>query len=150
MKKSNAPLLDANGKKYIQQVIGKFLYLGQAVNHTLLATLSALGSQQSKLKTETMRKTKQFLNYVASQKVAILTYSAGDMVLVAQCGASYLNKTKAQSRAGRHIFLSKNVACPPNKGKILTVAQIIKNVMSLAAEAELGALFIVAYKCVYI
>jgi len=38
--------------------------------------------------------------------------------------------------------MSADSADPPNNGAVLTIAQIIKNVMSSAAEAELGALFI--------
>ena len=38
--------------------------------------------------------------------------------------------------------MSNNSAVPPNNGAVLTVAQIVKAVMSSAAEAELGALFI--------
>ena len=38
--------------------------------------------------------------------------------------------------------MSNNSADPPNNGAILTIAQIIKSVMSSTAEAELGALFI--------
>jgi hypothetical protein len=39
---------------------------------------------------------------------------------------------------------------PPNNGAILTVATIIKAVMSSAAEAELGAVYINAKEAVYI
>ncbi len=35
-----------------------------------------------------------------------------------------------------------NTAKPPNNGAILTIAQIIKVVISLAAEAKVGALYI--------
>jgi hypothetical protein len=38
----------------------------------------------------------------------------------------------------------------PNNGAILTVATIIKAVMSLAVEAELGALYINANEAAYI
>ena len=38
--------------------------------------------------------------------------------------------------------MSADSADPPNNGAVLTIAQIIKNIMSSAAEAELGALFI--------
>lgn len=38
----------------------------------------------------------------------------------------------------------------PNNGAILNIAQIIKAVMSSAAKAELGALFINAKEAVYI
>jgi hypothetical protein len=39
---------------------------------------------------------------------------------------------------------------PPNNGAILTVATIIKAVMSLAAEAELGALYLNAKEAAYL
>ena len=38
--------------------------------------------------------------------------------------------------------MSDNSISPPNNGAVLTVAKIIKEVMSSAAEAELGALYI--------
>ncbi len=38
--------------------------------------------------------------------------------------------------------MSNDEKFPPNNGAILTIATIIKAVMSSAAEAELGALFI--------
>ena len=39
---------------------------------------------------------------------------------------------------------------PPNNGAVLNIAQIIKNVMSSAAEAELGALYIMACETIHI
>ena len=89
-----------------------------------------------------MQKVKQFLDYAATHPDAITTYRAGDMVLVGHSDASYLSETKARSRAGGHFFMSNDSNDPPNNGAVLTIAQIIKNVMSSAAEAELGALFI--------
>jgi hypothetical protein len=53
-----------------------------------------------------------------------------------------MSEPKARSRAGGHYFMSENSTNPPNNGAVLNVAQIIKAVMSSAAEAELGALFI--------
>ena len=44
--------------------------------------------------------------------------------------------------------LSENDPFPRNNGAILTLAQIIKPVMSSAAEAELGALYINAREVV--
>ena len=38
--------------------------------------------------------------------------------------------------------MSNNTTFPPNNGAVFTIAKIIKAVMSSAAEAELGALFI--------
>jgi hypothetical protein len=70
------------------------------------------------------------------------------MVLAIHSDASYLSEPKARSRAGGHFFLSKNGNNPPNNGAVLNVSKIIKVVMSSAAEAELGALFINAKKSV--
>ena len=39
---STAPLLDKKGKKFIQKVCGNFLFLGRAVDSTLLCPISAI------------------------------------------------------------------------------------------------------------
>jgi hypothetical protein len=46
--------------------------------------------------------------------------------------------------------LSNDEKFPPNNGTILTIATIIKAVMSSADEAELGALFINPKEAVYL
>eukprot|EP00804_Cyclotella_cryptica_P011337 CCRYP_016347-RD/>CCRYP_016347-RD protein AED:0.48 eAED:0.48 QI:0/-1/0/1/-1/0/1/0/66 len=64
------------------------------------------------------------------------------MILAAHSNAGYLNATNAPSRAGGRHFLSKNQPFPPNNCTIHNVAAIIKAVMSSAAEAEMGELYI--------
>eukprot|EP00804_Cyclotella_cryptica_P013681 CCRYP_016123-RA/>CCRYP_016123-RA protein AED:0.28 eAED:0.28 QI:0/0/0/1/0/0/3/0/318 len=59
------------------------------------------------------------------------------MILAAHSDASYLSESNARSRAGGHFFLSENDHYPTNNGAVLTISQIIKVVMSSAAEAEL-------------
>ena len=145
-----SPKLDNDGQKFIQRVNGKFLYVGRAVDSTLLTPLSAIATQQAAPTEETEKRAKQLLDYVASQEEAILTYKASDMILAVHSDAGYLNEPNARSRAGGHFFLSNNDPSPPNNGAILNVAQIIKSVMSSAAEAELGALYINAREAVYI
>ena len=54
------------------------------------------------------------------------------------------NETRARSRGGAHIFLTKYVATPPLNGGILTIAKIVKPVMASTAEAELASLYITA------
>ena len=146
---TSAPLDDANTKQ-IQQIIGTYLFPGRAVNSPLLVPLSSMAGQQSNPTERTKAAAKQLLDYIASQEDPVLTYRASEMILAAHSDASYLSEPKARSRAGGHIFLSENVADPPNNGAILTIAQLIKNVMSSASEAELAALYIVAKECVYI
>jgi hypothetical protein len=89
-----------------------------------------------------MKKVRQFLDYASTHPDAIVTYHASDMVIAGHSDALYLSKSKAHSRAGGHFFMSNNTAKPPNNGAILTIEQIIKAVMSLAAKAEVEALYI--------
>jgi hypothetical protein len=63
------------------------------------------------------------------------------MILAIRSNASYLNEENACSRAGGHHFLSKNVPYPANNRAIHNEASIIKAVMSSAAKAELGSLY---------
>ncbi len=129
-------------KRYIQQVIGTFLFYGQVVDPTMLTSLSAIASTQAEPTKETMIKTHTFLDYAATHQDAIITYQASNMVLPIHSDTSYLSEPKARSQAGGHFFMSSNLKDPSNNGAVLNIAQTIKSLMSSAAEAELGALYI--------
>jgi hypothetical protein len=137
-----SPLLDKTKKRYVQEVTGVFLFYARAVDSTMLVALSAIAAEQSAPTENTLKKVHQFLDYAATHPEAIVTYKKSNMVLAIHSDASYLSEPKARSRAGGHFFLSKNGNNPPNNGAVLNVSKIIKAVMSSAAEAELGALFI--------
>ena len=141
--------LDKKGKTYIQQVTGTFLYYARAVDPTMLVALSAIASAQANPTIETMAKCKLFLDYATTHPDAIITYRASDMVLAVHSDASYLIEPKARSRAGGHFFMSQNTTFPANNGAVLNIARIIKNVMTSAAEAEMGALYINAREAVH-
>ena len=64
---SKAPLLDAKGKKLIQQVCGEFFFLGRAVDSTLRFPTSTIASQSSNTTEDRMRQTMQLLDYIATQ-----------------------------------------------------------------------------------
>ena len=85
---------------------------------------------------------KGFLDFMASQEEAVLTYRASDMILAIHSDASYLSEPKSRSRAGGHMFMTGRKEIPSNNGAVLNISQIIRAVMSSAAEAEIGALFI--------
>ena len=138
-------------KKLIQAVIGVFLYYGCTVDSAMLTTLSVVASAQAKSMEETMARCKQFIHYAATHQDIILTYkSSSDMVLVVHSDASYLSKSKARSRAGRHFFLSLVSEDLINNGDVLNLPQLFKAimVMSSAAESELGTLYINAHKAI--
>jgi hypothetical protein len=146
----SSPSLGKEETKYIQAVMGTLLYYARAVDSTILTALSAIAIEQAKPTEQTRAKVKQLLDYCATQEEAVLTYHASNMILAVHSDAGYCNETKSRSRAGGHFFLSNDVNNPPNNGAILTIATIIKAVMSSAAEAELGALFINAKEAVFL
>jgi hypothetical protein len=85
---------------------------------------------------------KKFLDFMLCQEEAVLTYQASDMVLAIHSNALYLPEPKSHSRAGGHMFVAGKDEIPINNRAVLNISQIIRAVMSSAAEAELGALFI--------
>jgi hypothetical protein len=136
------PALPKDGTNFIQEVIGTFLYYARCVNSSMLAALGSLATQQANPAENTMAKVMQFLDYATTHPDAIVTYHARDMVLASHSNTSYLSESNARSQAGGHFFMSNNTAKPPINDAIFTTAQIINAVMSLAAEAKVGALYI--------
>jgi hypothetical protein len=109
----------------------------------MLTALGSLATQQANPTTNTEKLVHQFLDYAATHLDTIITYQVSNMVLLAgHSNASYLLETNARSQAGGHFFMSNNDALPLNNGAVLTIAQIIKAVLSSAAEAEIGTLYI--------
>ena len=72
------------------------------------------------------------------------------MILTVHSDAGYCNEKNSRSRAGGHFYLSNGEIDAPNNGAILTLATIIKAVMSSAAEAELAAVYLNAKEAVYL
>jgi hypothetical protein len=93
-----APLLDDKAKWFIQQVCGTFLFLGSAVDSTLLCPISAIASLSSKPTEDTMQQTLQLFDYLAMQEDAVLSYHASNMVLAVHSDASYLSKPKHEAK----------------------------------------------------
>ncbi len=135
---NTSPPLNKEETKYIQAVTGTLLYYGWAVDNTIFP----IATKQVQPTEKTRETITQLLDYCTTQEEAIITYSANKMILAVHTNAGYCNEKKSRSRAGGHFFLSNDDEFPPNNGAILTVATIIKAVMSSAAEAELGALYI--------
>jgi hypothetical protein len=66
------------------------------------------------------------------------------MVLAIHSNASYLSDSNARSCARGHMFMATNEEIPCNNSAVLNISQIIRAVMSSAAEVELGELFVKA------
>ena len=147
-----APALDAKDTKHVQEVLGTLLFYARAVDSTMLTAIGTLASQQAHGTTATLTALTQLLNYCASHPNATVRFHASDMVLHVDSDASYLTAPKARSRAAGYHFLSSRPRdptlppsptdpLPPTNGAIHVLCQIMRDVVSSAAEAELAALF---------
>jgi hypothetical protein len=143
-----SPPLLKEETKYVQAVAGTLLYYARAVNTTIIMALSSIATKQANPTQEMMKRVKQLLDYCATQKDAIITYNASKMILAIHSDAGYCNEKNARSQAGGHFFFSNNEKFPPNNGAIPTNTTIIKAVMSSAAEAKLGAIYLNAKEAV--
>ncbi len=148
--RGHPPPLTGEEAKYVQEVAGTLLYYARAVDSTILPALSAIATKQANPMEKTSATIKQLLDYWAMQDKAVLAYKASNMILAVHSDAGYFNEKKLRSQAGGHFFLSNKDEFPPYNSAILIVATIIKAVMSLAAEAELGALYLNAKEAVYL
>jgi hypothetical protein len=129
--------------KRLQQILGSLQYYGCAVDLTMLVTLSTLASDQSKATEATVHACNQLLEYCATHPLAILQYQASNMQLKIHSDGAYLCEPRARSRAGGHFYLGNKPDKPEiNNGALHTIAAIIKNIMSSAAEAEVASLFL--------
>ena len=141
----DSPLLSEKEKRFIQQVTESFLYYGRAVDSIILHALSTIASQQSNPTENTLKITRQFLDYISCHPESTIRFHASDMILNCHSDASYLTAPKARSRAGGHFFLGSLLinGKPINlNGPIHSLCSILKFVAASAAEAELGSLFL--------
>ena len=111
-------------------------------------TISAIGASQASATENSLNKINKLLDYCATYPSDGITYRASNMVLAAHSDASFLSESKSCSRAGGHIFLSEDDPIPRNNGPLLSISRVMKHVCPSAADAETGALFIVAQEMV--
>jgi hypothetical protein len=142
---NSTPALDTADKTRILEVLGALLFYARAIDSTMLTAIGELATEQSQATTTTMTKLAQLLNYCASHPDAIVRFTARDMILAVESKALYLLVVKGQYRAG-YIFLttkppSPNSSCYTPNGAVHVLCHIMREVLSSAAEAELGALF---------
>ena len=127
--------------KQVQEIVGAFIWYGQACDPTLTAALSAIASRQTKGTEAVMAACHQLLDYLATHPNAAIRYHASDMVLAFDTDASYLSEMDGKSRAAAYYYLTKEGNRAFHNGAIDVLSTIIKHVMSSASEAETSALF---------
>ena len=145
---NKSPPLDNQGKKCTQGIVGALLYYDRAVDNKFLFGLSSIESQQAATTERTKEEINQLLDYCDTYPANGILYGSSNMVLCAHSDAGFHNERKGCSRAGDHMFLSKDDTIPQWNGLVLTLAHIIKFVTSSTPEAELGTNFVTAQEMV--
>ncbi len=137
--------LDDKEVKRVQKIVGSILYYARAVDMTVLIALSSIASEQTNGTKHTMEKAYQVVDYLATHPDAIVRFRASEMILNIHSNASYLTEPKSCSRTSGHFFLGwLPIDGEPIRlnGPFHTLCSILRFVVSSAAEAELGALFL--------
>ena len=141
----SAPKLDAAGIKRVQEVIGVFLFYARAIDSTMLPALGTLAALQTTATTTTMKAIVKFLDYAATHPDATVRFRKSNMILHIDSDASYLSEPKSRSRYAGYHYLSDRTTdasiAPPSNDAIHVPCAIMREVMSSAAEAELGGCF---------
>jgi hypothetical protein len=144
-KDTSAPLLP-KCRKCIQKIIS-CSHIMQKLSITSF-WLNSMPSAHNELRQRLALLVETLLNYITTYPNNGIIYRACGMVLCAHADAGYLNETKSHSRAGAHIYLSKDNPIPCFNSTVLTIATIIMFVMALAVLAELAVLVIAAREMV--
>jgi hypothetical protein len=107
-------------------------------------SINVLASEQSKATSVKADKVIKLLNYCSTHPETKIRYHASDMILHIHSDASYLSENEANTRAGGFFYMGSSINTDKKltNGEILIVSKVLKHVMSSAAEAEIGAVFI--------
>jgi hypothetical protein len=125
----------------IQAISGTFLYYGRACDPCILPALNEIASEQASPTTDTIDKTTMLMDYLHTYPNAVIRYHASDMILKITSDAAYLVQPKARSRAAVHFHLGWSNSSRTN-GAVDVLCKTIKNVVTSAAEAETGGIYI--------
>ena len=144
MQEDTTTLLSPKETKYIQSALGSLLYYAQALDSSILPTLSQLATNQAHPTQQTKKGLQRLLDYVNTYPNAYVRFHSTDMQLTVDSDAAYLVMPKARSRIAGHFRLLDH----PDKikrdlynGAIHIECRTLRNVVTSAAEAETNAVF---------
>ena len=143
-----SPSLLSEETRHIQRIVGQFLFYARAVDNTIHTSVNDLGSSQAKPTKKTNDESIMLMDYLHTHPNAKIRYHASDMQLHIDSDAAYLVAPKAKSRIAGYFYLSdkyiegSGVPNPKLNGPIHIECQLLKHVVSSAAEAETSGIFL--------
>jgi hypothetical protein len=132
---------------FLRQAVGSFRYYAQAIDSTILLTLSRLASAQAAPTSNTMLMLDRLLNYIAQFPAAAIIYRPSNMQLHVHSDESYLSEPLSRSRASGFStcgpILYNGIDKPSSvNGPIRVTSTIIPTVVGSAMEASYAALYL--------
>ena len=85
MQPDDTPLLSPEETKWVQSVVGTFLYYARALDPTLLPALNHIGTSQAQPTQSTKQQCQHIMDYVSTYPNAYIRYHASDMILHVCC-----------------------------------------------------------------
>ena len=98
MQADTSPLLSPSETKWIQSVVGSFLYYARAIDCTILTALNHIGTTQAQPTQATKEQCIRLMDYLSTYPNTFLRFHASDMILHIDSDAAYLVLPKAKSR----------------------------------------------------
>ena len=127
--------------KWLQEVVGVFLYHARALDLMTLCAINKIASAQSSATQHTVDLATHFLQHMATWPDTTLTYWASDMILTVDVDASYLSEFEGRSRAGGLAYFGSATGNHLN-GPVHHTSVILPTVVTSAAEAEYAGAFV--------
>ena len=143
-----SPPLDDAGTRRIQAITGTFNFYSE-VDPCIKPALNEIGTVQAAPTEDTNTKVQMLMDYLHYHPNAVLRYHASDMILQGEADSAYLVLPKARSRAAAWFILGNDPTSTPTpmpNAPVYIMCNTLKNVMSSAAEAETGGLFLAAQR----
>ncbi len=135
----DSPLLDAQGKKYVQSVTGTFGYYSRGVDPTMQPAINEIAAKQAHPTEQTKKACEMLLDYAYTYPNAKIRFVASKMILTADTDAAFLVQPDARSRYAGYFYLTDDNSSP--NGAVLVICRTLRGVMRSAAEAECAGVF---------
>ena len=129
----NTSLLGKDGIKFVQSVVGTFLYYARAIDLIMLTALNEISAPQAIPTEATRQKCLRLLDYAATYQNAFICYHASDMILNIDSDAAYLVIPKAKSRIAGFFFMNNlpsSTPLPVLNGAILVECKTLRHVVA--------------------
>ena len=89
---NNNTKLTPQAIKYLQKIMGTFLFYSRAVDPTMLTALSIIATEQTQGTDTTKHKAEHLLSYAATHPNATIKFYKSDMILKIHSDMSYLSE----------------------------------------------------------